>query len=103
MIDSHKLPRLAWRTIKPIDYETIIKSVKKTHRAIILDFGYEFCGISAEIVSFLMENAFSELKSPAARMGLPDVPTPTSCVLEKIFYPNAEKIAARIKKVLCTK
>lgn len=88
------------RTIKPLDYNLISNSVKKTQRAIILDFGYEFCGISSEISSFLMEKAFEHLKAPVLRMALPDIPTPCSSALEKIYYPNIEKIVFKIEELL---
>jgi len=88
------------RTIKPLDYDLMLKSVKKTHRALILDFGYKFCGISSEISSFLMEKAFTDLKSPVVRLTLPDTPTPCSYVLEKAYYPNVEQIILQIKKLI---
>jgi len=88
------------RTIKPLDYDLILSSVKKTQRAIVLDFGYKFCGISSEISSFLMENALKFLKAPVSRIALPDIPTPASSVLEKIYYPNVENIVFEIKKLL---
>lgn len=88
------------RTIKPLDYELMIKSVEKTHRAVVLDFGYEFCGISSEISSFLMENAFEYLSAPVLRIGLPDIPTPASCALEKIYYPNVEKILCKVRELV---
>jgi pyruvate dehydrogenase E1 component beta subunit len=85
------------RTIKPLDYKLILNSVKKTGRAVILDFGYEFCGISSEISSFLMEEAFQYLKAPVLRIGLADTPTPASCVLEKAFYPDVRTIAGKVR------
>ncbi len=64
------------------------------------NFGYKFCGISSEICSFLMENAFGYLKFPVSRIALPDVPTSCSFVLEKVFYPNIDKIVLKIKETL---
>lgn len=87
------------RTIKPLDTETILNSVKKTGRAMILDFGYGFCGISAEISAFLADNAFDYLKVPIKRIALPDIPTPASAALEKLFYPSVDKIISEIKKM----
>lgn len=88
------------RTIKPLDFESILESVKKTNRALIMDFGYKFCGISSEISSFLMENAFEHLKVPVRRIALPDVPTPAGHILEKAFYPNLEQIVQEIRNIL---
>lgn len=88
------------RTIKPLDYDLILSSVRKTGRAAVLDFGYKFCGISSEVSSFLAEKAFAYLKSPVLRLTLPDTPTPCSPVLEKVFYPDVENIVVMIKKML---
>jgi len=88
------------RTIKPLDYDLILKSIKKTKRAMVLNFGYKFCGVSSEISSFLMEKAFRYLKSSVSRITLPDVPTPCSFVLEKAYYPNVDKIVLNIKENL---
>lgn len=88
------------RTVKPLDYELLLTSVKKTRRAVILDFGYKFCGISSEVASFLAENAYKYLKAPILRIALPDVPTPCSHILEKAYYPNKEEITRKIKKLL---
>ncbi|MCU0666186.1 MAG: alpha-ketoacid dehydrogenase subunit beta [Candidatus Omnitrophica bacterium] len=87
------------RTVKPIDAELIFSSVKKTKKAIVLDFGYAFCGISAEISSMITENCFSFLARPVERIALADVPTPASHVLEKEFYPNLENIICKIRKI----
>ena len=86
------------RTIKPLDYDLILESVKKTGRVAILDFGYKFCGISSEVSSFLTEKAWNYLNAPVLRIALPDVPTPSSCALEKIYYPNVENIISQIKE-----
>lgn len=91
------------RTIKPLDSDTILTSVRKTGRAVILDFGYKFCGISSEISSTICENAFSSLKAPVLRIALPDIPTPATPVLEKIYYPKIEDIIVRIKSIVKNK
>lgn len=88
------------RSIKPLDCGLILSSVKKTGRAVILDFGYKFCGISSEVASFLAEEAFRYLKAPVLRIALPDTPTPSSPVLEKAFYPGVDAIVSKIKKLL---
>lgn len=85
------------RTIRPLDCDLILHSVKKTGRAAVLDFGYKFCGISSEVSSLLSERAFRYLKAPVLRLTLPDTPTPCSPVLEKAFYPNVENIVLKIK------
>jgi pyruvate dehydrogenase E1 component beta subunit len=88
------------RTIKPLDEEIIIESLKKTGRLVIVDIGWKTCGISAEIAAIASEKAFKYLKSPIKRVTLPDVPTPNSPVLEDEFYYDYKDIAAAIKEVV---
>lgn len=80
------------RTIKPLDMETILASVKKTGRLVIADTGNMMTGISAEIAAQAAEKGFEYLKAPVLRVGLPDTPTPASPVLEQAFYPGVEDI-----------
>lgn len=87
------------RTIKPLDYALLKESVAKTGRALVLDFGYAFCGISAEIVAFLSESCFASLKCPPIRLALPDIPTPASPVLEKLFYPKQQDIIVAAQRM----
>jgi acetoin:2,6-dichlorophenolindophenol oxidoreductase subunit beta len=85
------------RTVKPFDRELILRSVQKTGRAMVLDVGYEFCGVSAEISAFIAEQVFKSLRGPVVRVGLPDIPTPASPALEKIYYPNKERILSAVR------
>ena len=75
------------RTIRPLDEETILKSVQKTGRLIVAEGANKFMNFSAEIVSVVSEKAFKELKAPPARIGYPDFPTPTSWALSNHYYP----------------
>src|SRR6516162_10063567 len=70
------------RTVWPLDEETIIQSVKKTSRAIVVDEGYERYGVTAEIASVIAEGAFFDLEAPVKRMGAMHVPIPFSPPLE---------------------
>jgi pyruvate/2-oxoglutarate/acetoin dehydrogenase E1 component len=88
------------RTIKPLDIEGINRSVARTGRALILDFGYSFCGIGAEIAARVSQDVFASLKAPVHRMGLPDVPTPASPVLESCYYPDLARVIKKIRQVL---
>lgn len=88
------------RTIKPIDKETILKSVKKTGRLVVVDGGWKSFGVSAEVLAMVAEEAFSLLKSPPIRVCLPDCPAPASSSLEKIYYPQEKDIISAIKKVI---
>ncbi|HUX22204.1 MAG TPA: alpha-ketoacid dehydrogenase subunit beta, partial [Spirochaetia bacterium] len=69
------------RTTSPLDKKTLIDSVKKTSRAIVIDEGYEFYGVTAEIASVIADGAFYYLDAPVKRMGAMDVPVPFSPVL----------------------
>lgn len=85
------------RTIYPLNYTKIYRSVKKTGRVIVADYDWLYCGFSAEVAARIQENCFESLKSPVTRLGFADTPCPTTRVLENYFYPNAEDI---IKAVL---
>ncbi len=76
------------RTVKPIDESTIINSVKKTGKLIVLDNGWRTIGFAAEIIALVTEKAFSSLKIAPQRITLPDAPTPTSCALANYYYPK---------------
>ena len=90
------------RTTVPLDKETIIESVKKTSRAIVIDEGYERYGVTAEIASLIAEGAFYYLDAPVKRMGAMDVPVPFSPVLEDQTVPTPEAVA-KLAKALCGK
>lgn len=88
------------RSLKPLDEETILNSVKKTGRLVIADTGWKICGVSAEISALVSEKAFRYLKAPIRRVALPDVPTPTSYSLEKAFYPRPQEIIRAVYEVM---
>jgi pyruvate dehydrogenase E1 component beta subunit len=81
------------RTIVPLDEATLIASVKKTSRAIVIDEGHQSYGITAEIASRLNEKAFYYLDAPVSRMGAMDVPVPFSPALEDLTVPTPERVA----------
>ena len=90
------------RTTLPLDKRTIIESVKKTSRAIVIDEGYEGYGVTAEIASVIADGAFYYLDAPVKRMGAMDVPVPFSPVLEDQTVPTPDRVA-EIAKQLCGK
>jgi pyruvate/2-oxoglutarate/acetoin dehydrogenase E1 component len=90
------------RTTLPLDKRTIIESVKKTSRAIVIDEGYESYGVTAEIASVIADGAFYYLDAPVKRMGAMDVPVPFSPVLEDQTVPTPETVAATAR-TLCGK
>ena len=81
------------RSIRPLDEETILESVKKTGHLIVTDTSWELCGIASEVAALVAEKAFPYLKGPVRRIALPNCPAPVSFKLEEVFYPKASTIA----------
>jgi pyruvate/2-oxoglutarate/acetoin dehydrogenase E1 component len=90
------------RTMWPLDEKTLIDSVKKTSRAIVIDEGYERYGVTAEIASVIAEGAFFDLEAPVKRMGAMHVPIPFSPPLEDVTVPTGQMLFEAAKK-LCGK
>lgn len=88
------------RTIYPLDIETIARSIKKTHRAVLVEEGHLFAGITAEVGFSIMEHCFDDLDAPLVRIAQEDTPMPYSKVLEKETMPTVPKILAAIKQTL---
>ncbi|MBI5576929.1 MAG: alpha-ketoacid dehydrogenase subunit beta [Deltaproteobacteria bacterium] len=88
------------RSINPIDWDTIFRSVKKTGRILVLDTANETLSVAGEIVARVGMELFGALKCPPGRIALPDYPTPTSPALAEKYYPRAEHIAAKIGTML---
>lgn len=88
------------RSIRPIDFETIIASVSKTRNLLIVDNANTVCGVSAEISAVVVEALFSELLTPPQRLGFPDHPVPTSPPLANAYYPQPWDIASACAKLL---
>ena len=87
------------RTIRPLDCDTIVESVKKTSRLITCEEGFPFAGIGAEIAMQVMEQAFDWLDAPIARVTGKDVPMPYAENLEKLALPQVEDIVATAQAV----
>jgi len=83
------------RTISPLDDATLVNSVKKTGRAIVVDQGHQSFGVTSEIVARLNEQAFYYLDAPLTRIGAMDVPIPFSPALEDLTVPTVEGVTAR--------
>ena len=88
------------RTLQPFDTATVVDSVKKTHRAMIVHEAVRFGGLGAEIAAQIQEHAFDYLDAPVARVGAPFSPVPFSPALEAHYVPNADRIVACAKKLL---
>jgi pyruvate dehydrogenase E1 component beta subunit len=88
------------RTIVPLDMETVIQSVKKTGRLLIVDDGHISFGIGGEIAARIMTEAFYDLEAPVQRLGTADVPFPFSPALEFPLIPDEKRIAEKIREML---
>lgn len=88
------------RTLQPLDNETIINSVKKTHKVVVVHEAVKFAGPGAEIAAMIAEEAFDYLDAPVKRVGAPFTPVPFSPVLEQAYIPSTEKIIAAIREVV---
>ena len=88
------------RTLRPLDTQTIVESVKKTGRCITIEEGWPQNGIGAEIGMRLMEQAFDYLDAPVIRITGKDVPMPYAANLEKLALPNVGEVIAAAKSVL---
>lgn len=88
------------RTIKPLDISTVIKSVQKTSRCVIVEEGHYFAGIAAEVGFEIMEFCFDYLDAPIARVCQRETPMPYSKVLEAQTLPNVDRIVDAIQKTL---
>tara|TARA_B100001123_G_scaffold159675_1_gene184558 strand:+ start:5110 stop:6498 length:1389 start_codon:yes stop_codon:yes gene_type:complete len=87
------------RTIRPLDKETIINSVKKTNRVVCVEECWPFSGINAELSSIIIENAFDYLDAPVKRISSKDVPMPYALNLERECLPSVDDIINGIKEV----
>src|SRR5712692_1178851 len=87
------------RTTVPLDRDTLLRSARKTGRAIVVDEGYQSYGVTAEIAAVIAEGAFYDLDAPVKRMGALDVPVPFSPALEDLTVPTAERVAEVARKL----
>jgi pyruvate dehydrogenase E1 component beta subunit len=88
------------RTVRPMDVEAIRQSVTKTNRCVVLEEGWELCGIGAQVVDYVQRECFDQLDAPVIRVHQADVPMPYAKSLEKAAKPDAAKTIAAVKKVM---
>jgi pyruvate dehydrogenase E1 component beta subunit len=88
------------RTLRPLDVDTIVDSVKRTNRIVSVEEGWPYAGIGSEIAALMMEHAFDWLDAPVKRVTGKDVPMPYAANLERMALPQAEDIAAGARAVL---
>ncbi len=87
------------RTLRPLDRATVLASLKKTNRMVVVEEGWPVCGIASEIVTIAMEDGFDDLDAPVARVTNEDVPLPYAANLEKLALITADKVVAAVKQV----
>lgn len=87
------------RTLRPLDTETVLKSLAKTNRLVVAEEGWPTCSISSEIIALCMEQGFDDLDAPVLRVTNEDVPLPYAANLEKAALINSAKIVEAVKKV----
>jgi len=88
------------RTIRPLDHETVLASVSKTHRAVVVEEGWSFAGVGAQVVDVIQREIFDELDSPVLRVTGADVPMPYNKHLEKASKADPPKVIAAVKRVM---
>jgi pyruvate dehydrogenase E1 component beta subunit len=88
------------RTVRPMDVDAITTSVKKTNRAVVLEEGWEICGIGAQVVDYIQRDCFDWLDAPVVRVHQADTPMPYAKNLERLAKPDAAKTIAAVRKVL---
>src|SRR5207245_8583299 len=87
------------RTLMPMDTETILASVRKTHRVVVVEAGAGFAGMGSEIAASVTEQAFDDLDAPVARVTGANAPMPYARNLEKLKTPSKDKILAAVRHV----
>ena len=88
------------RTLRPLDAETVLESVKKTNRIVTVEEGWAPCGVGAEIGWLVTQHAFDYLDAPPARVTQEDAPLPYAANLEALSLPNADKVVKAVKTVM---
>jgi pyruvate dehydrogenase E1 component beta subunit len=88
------------RTVRPMDYDAILNSVKKTNRLVVLEEAWPFASVASEITYIVQERAFDYLDAPIQRITTADTPAPYSPTLLKEWLPNSEDVIKAVKKVM---
>jgi acetoin:2,6-dichlorophenolindophenol oxidoreductase subunit beta len=87
------------RTTSPLDEDTILESVERTGRLIVVDEATPRCGMATDIAALVADKAFGSLKAPVRRVTAPHTPVPFAPSLEKLYIPDPERIAAAVREV----
>ncbi|HYN22153.1 MAG TPA: transketolase C-terminal domain-containing protein, partial [Thermoanaerobaculia bacterium] len=97
--DGIDLEVLDLRTLKPLDDEAILASVRKTTRVIVLTEEQRSGSVAGEVAARIAEHAFEWLDSPVVRLCCPDTPVPYSPTLEDAYLPNVDKLVAKVREL----
>jgi pyruvate dehydrogenase E1 component beta subunit len=87
------------RTLRPLDEEAIAASIRKTHRCVVVDEDWGYCGMGAGVMEKIYKNNFDELDAPIGRVSCEDVPVPYNHYLELAMQPSVEKVIAAVREV----
>jgi pyruvate dehydrogenase E1 component beta subunit len=88
------------RSLRPMDESAILTSVAKTNRCVVVEEGWPFCGIGAQVVDIIQRDAFDHLDAPVLRVTQADVPMPYNKQLERAAKASPEKVVAAVRQVL---
>ena len=88
------------RTVRPLDYDTVLKSLQKTNRMVILEEAWPFGSVASEITYMVQQKAFDYLDAPIKRITTPDAPAPFSSALFQEWYPTADDVVKAVKSVM---
>ena len=88
------------RTIRPLDRDAVLDSVRRTHRCLVVQEGWPFSGVAAEIVALVASEAFDDLDAPPARVTNLDVPMPYARNLENLVVPTIERVSEAVRRLL---
>lgn len=100
MQDGISCDLLDMRTIKPLDAKSIVESLKKTNRIVVVDQSWPFASVASEVIAQVCERAFDWLDAPPRRVNADDVPAPYAKNLEAAYLPNKDKIVASVRRTM---
>jgi pyruvate dehydrogenase E1 component beta subunit len=88
------------RTIRPLDESAVLDSVRRTHRCLVVQEGWPFAGVAAEVIALVVREAFDALDAPPDRVTNLDVPMPYAKNLETLVVPSVDRIAGAVRRLL---
>jgi len=91
------------RTIRPLDFDTVLASVRKTGRLLMCDSDWPHCGVASAVISHVTQNAFGSLKSAPHAVTWPDHPAPACYTLDTAYYPMSKDIVEAVERMFAEK